>query len=329
MDKRIKKNNLISVIVPVYNVEQYLDKCVQSIMNQTYHNLEIILVDDGSPDECPRMCDVYALRDSRIKVIHKQNGGLSDARNAGIDVSHGEYITFIDSDDYVRETYVEYLLSLFDHAEQCLFTACNHFVVRGKNTTANFDSSNVLVLNQTEALEGILYHEKLDVSGWGKLYHKNLFKTLRYPKGHLYEDTYVIGDLIEMSPQIVCGPEPQYYYIQRENSIVNSGFSKSKLEFIESVDLLTRKALQKDVGLADACKRRKVHSYLSVLRYMKNCPKEYLPLRSELIQKVMELKDDVLKNPKTPSRDRLGIQMLSAGYPVFSFGWSLYERFRK
>ena len=111
---RASNEPLISVIIPVYKVEKYLNKCVDSVLNQTYKNLEIILVDDGSPDKCPEICDEYAKKDDRIKIIHKQNGGLSDARNVGIEKSTGEYITFIDSDDYVDSNYIEQLYKLFD-----------------------------------------------------------------------------------------------------------------------------------------------------------------------------------------------------------------------
>ena len=108
---------LISVIVPCYNVEEYLPKCIESILNQTYRNLEILLVDDGSPDNCGRICDEYAAKDSRIRIIHKKNGGLSDARNAALDVMTGEYVTFIDSDDYVSDDYVEYLYKIIKNLE--------------------------------------------------------------------------------------------------------------------------------------------------------------------------------------------------------------------
>ena len=117
--KEVSKKPLITIIIPVYKVEDYLDKCVESVVNQTYKNLEIILVDDGSPDNCPKMCDDWAKKDKRIKVIHKENGGLSDARNKGIDIAKGEFITFIDSDDYVENNYVEFLYNLVreNHAE--------------------------------------------------------------------------------------------------------------------------------------------------------------------------------------------------------------------
>ena len=106
------EEDLITIVIPIYKVEKYLDKCIKSVINQTYKNLEIILVDDGSPDNCPKKCDEYEKKDTRIKVIHKENGGLSDARNAGIDIAKGKYITFIDSDDYVSEDYVEYMYNL-------------------------------------------------------------------------------------------------------------------------------------------------------------------------------------------------------------------------
>ena len=134
---KVSKNPLISIIVPVYNVEEYLDKCVESIVNQTYKNIEVILVDDGSPDNCPKMCDDWAKKDKRIKVIHKKNGGLSDARNKGIDESKGEYLSFVDSDDYITDNYVELLYNIIskEHAD---ISMAKQYVVYPKKTINAF-----------------------------------------------------------------------------------------------------------------------------------------------------------------------------------------------
>ena len=327
----ITQNNLplVSVVIPIYRIEAYMDKCISSVIQQTYQNLEIILVDDGSPDKCPQKCDEYAKKDARIKVIHKENGGLSDARNAGIDVFKGAYITFIDGDDYVTPTYVEYLFSLFDYSDNCNVTACNHFIVRKGNATPNFDAKEVLVLNQREAFDSVLYHEKIDVTACGKLYKREVFKDLRYPKGRIYEDTYLFGSIIEKSSEIVCGPIAQYYYIQRDSSIVHTSFNETKLEFIDSVNVLVQKAETFDPSLHEACVRRKMHSYLSVLRYMDHCEKKDIPTRNQLMQLVKDHSGEVLKNKRTPKRDKIGIVLLKLGFPCFSIGWNLYEHIRR
>lgn len=223
---------LISIIIPCYKVEKYLSQCIESIISQTYHNLEIILVDDGSPDNCGRICDDYAKRDNRIKVIHKKNGGLSDARNVAIDLATGEYITFVDSDDYISADYVETLYNLC-HKYQC------------KVSVASFqafheDSGPVLLSNKEyhedcqsaiEAIEQMFYQEKFDTAAWAKLYHRSLFNTgIRYPKGLLYEDlptTYLLmagADKIAFCNRII------YYYLLRPNSIEGSKFSPWKMD---------------------------------------------------------------------------------------------------
>lgn len=225
-------DDLISIIVPIYNVEQYLDRCVQSILKQTYTNLEIFLVDDGSPDGCGAMCDDYAKNDNRIKVIHKKNGGLSDARNVAIDVATGEYIAFVDSDDYVSADYVETLYRL------CKKYQC-------KVSVASFqtfleDSEPVLLSNKEyhedcqsaiEAIEQMFYQEKFDTAAWAKLYHRSLFDTgIRYPKGLLYEDLPTTYLLMAESDKVAFCNRFVYYYLLRSNSIEGSEFCPRKMD---------------------------------------------------------------------------------------------------
>ena len=155
--------DLISVVVPIYNVENYIKKCVDSILSQTYKNLEIILVDDGSPDNCPQICDEYAQKDNRIKVIHKENGGLSDARNAGIDISKGKFITFIDSDDYIEKDYVEVLYnSIKENASDMAIGS--HKAIYDNGTILNKETGEKSVLDSKNVLERILYDENIDLN---------------------------------------------------------------------------------------------------------------------------------------------------------------------
>ncbi len=213
--KKVSNEPLISVIIPVYKVEEYLNKCVDSVINQTYKNLEIILVDDGSPDNCPKICDDYAKQDKRIKVIHKKNGGLSDARNAGIDMANGEYLSFIDSDDYVEKNYISFLYNLAKKYNSDLTMGKQY--VRYSNKTINTGSGSLYELNSYDALDKILYGEDLDVSAWAKLYKKELFKKVKFPVGRLFEDAATIYKLIDLSKKVVLKSEPIYNYIIRDN----------------------------------------------------------------------------------------------------------------
>lgn len=230
------KNVLVSVIVPVYKVELYLERCLKSIISQTYKNLEIILVDDGSPDKCPEICDQYAEYDKRIKVIHKPNGGLSSARNAGIDVMNGEYVTFIDSDDFIPEDAIEKWVHYIKeyHAD----------IVAGKYQM--YYKGDILERNSTgkaekwSACDALRYMFIIDgklCSAWGKLYDARLFERLRYPEDIQYaEDMYVIHLLFHEAENIVFTNDVQYYYSQEGESLVRSAFSEKKLQRAEAVE---------------------------------------------------------------------------------------------
>lgn len=176
------KQPLISIIVPIYNVEKYLRRCVDSIFCQSYHNLEVWLVDDGSPDGCPAICDEYAQKDKRIHVIHKPNGGLSDARNVAIDVATGEYITFIDSDDYVTPDYVSTLYALIERYKAQMSIASWHIFPEGDTPTMPAVKVKEFKMDRNTALSNMFYQKGFDVSACVKMYHRSLFEGIRYPK---------------------------------------------------------------------------------------------------------------------------------------------------
>lgn len=230
------KNVLVSVIVPIYKVELYLERCLESIIDQTYDNLEIILVDDGSPDKCPEICERYAVRDKRIKVIHKSNGGLSSARNAGIDVMNGEYVTFIDSDDFIPEDAIEKLVHYIKE--------CNANIAVGKYQIYNkgdlLERKNTGKVEKWSAYDALRYMFITDgklCSAWGKLYDARLFEKIKYPEYIQYaEDMYVIHLLFHEAENIVFTNEVQYYYSQEGESLVRSAFSEKKLQRVEAVE---------------------------------------------------------------------------------------------
>ena len=212
-------NPKISVVLPIYNVEKYLEKCIETVLKQTYSNIEIILVDDGATDSSPQICDKYAKLDNRIRVIHKVNGGLSDARNAGTAVATGEYITYIDSDDYVTETYVEYLYSLIEKY-QTKVALCTHTIVFEGGKEVALGNGEQEVLDAEKCLERMLYHDVIDTSAWGKIYAIDLARQISFPKGKLFEDIGTTYKFFLASGKIACGYEPQYFYGIRKNSIV-------------------------------------------------------------------------------------------------------------
>ncbi len=229
----VKNLPLVSVIIPIYNVEPFLRRCLDSILNQIYTNVEIILVDDGSPDNCPQICDEYAAKDCRIVVIHKKNGGLSDARNAGLDVCRGEYVTFVDSDDWVDEKYVDILLDnlVKENADVCI---CENVKTDGNLCLSN---RNIYTksYSSAEALRHLFKgkHTAFAIS-CGKIYKKSLFNHVRFPVGKFHEDEFTTYILFYKAKKIIYTSEILYYYYQRSGSIVSSRHPWDVLEFLES-----------------------------------------------------------------------------------------------
>ena len=212
-------NDLISVIVPVYKVEEWLDQCVESIVNQSYKNLEIILVDDGSPDNCPQMCDEWAKKDDRIRVVHKENGGLSTARNAGLDICSGDYISFIDSDDYIhKDMYINMLEDL--KRTDSDIVKCGRYIDSDGMISEKRIIGSAKEYNHDEILDCFFYHKDDFCSGvWDKLYKAELFKGIRFPDGLNSEDYYIYGVIYNRANKLYYNNKYYYYYRIREDSI--------------------------------------------------------------------------------------------------------------
>ncbi len=319
----------ISVIIPIFKAEIFLGKCIESVLSQDYKDFQLILVDDGSPDKCGQICEYYAKKDNRIKTIHKENGGVSDARNAGLDQASGEYLTFIDADDYVETTYLSYLLSLISQRGYQVGRA-NHFIDRGNSLTTNAPvKGEMMVFPRKDAVEAALYHDRVDTASWGAIYKHALFDNVRFPKGRIYEDTYVFCDIICQADCFVFGDQPQYHYVQHSGSIVNQSFNIKNLEFIDSVKRLADYAAEEYPSLLPACHRRTTHSYLSVLRKMGNIGSEYYELRRNLRDNALQYSNEVIANPKAPSRDKTALILLRLGFFPFYSGWYIYSLLRE
>lgn len=212
----------ISVVVPVYKVEPFLEKCILSLLNQTYKDIEIILVNDGSPDNCGKICDNYASKDSRIVVIHKKNGGLSSARNAGIDIAKGEYLMFVDSDDYVEPNFCERAYQIIK--ENNVVCASFGYYEHRSNQVKPLGTANPRKIDAEESIRSLIALDDVIYNlAWNKIYHKNLFSKIRYPEGRLYEDQGTTYKIFDVAGQIYVDSTQLYHYIRRGDSITAGG----------------------------------------------------------------------------------------------------------
>lgn len=226
----------ISVIVPIYNVEKYIHRCIDSILAQNFMDFELILIDDGSPDNCGKICDEYAKKDSRIHVIHKENGGLSDARNAGIDWafehSNSKWITFIDSDDWIHPKYLKALYNAVMNTGLNL-SVCGFERTEGENPLVDESELMPEICNT----ESFYCEQNVNaIVAWGKLYKKEDFKTIRYPKGKLHEDEFTTYKILFKYKNVAFVNQPLYFYYQNENSITESRWTPKRLNQIEGKD---------------------------------------------------------------------------------------------
>ena len=333
VQNRLRYHELISIIVPVYNVEGYLDKCIDSITSQSYSNFECLLIDDGSTDSSGDICDKWSSIDDRITVYHKENGGLSDARNYGIDRAKGDYITFIDSDDYVSTNYLSELYMAIKSCVDCSMAGCGYYVVsRRREWTESYNPNSrnkYIEYTSRDAIESVLYNELVCVSAWGKLYKKEIFESLRFPVRKLYEDTYIIADTILKSKKYIHVNKPLYFYIKRSGSIVSGNYSSSRLQFIESVERMTGIVQSIYPNLKTSCVRRKVHARLSVLRYMEKVSDDDRSQRDLLRFEALKDARSVLRNTRAPARDKVALILLWIGYVPFYLAWNLYSEIKK
>ena len=318
----------ISIIVPVYRTEGRLEGCIRSILAQRHSDFELLLVDDGSPDRSGEICDAWAAKDPRVVALHKENGGVSAARNYALDRAHGDFIACVDSDDYVSPEYLSGLLELYRKGQPGCIAACNHLVVRDGTEKRNYAGTEEAVwFNRREAYESVLLHRQIDVSAWGKLFPAELFRGKRFPEGQLYEDTWLFPELLDGAPGVMYGSEPLYFYVMTEGSIVNSAFSEAKLAFPAAADKLAAAAEGCDPALHAAAQRRRLHARLSTVRYMENCEEKFLPVREKYRSEILALAADA--GDTLSYRDRFGVELLKAGWKTFYGGWELYGKIRR
>jgi glycosyltransferase involved in cell wall biosynthesis len=322
----VKHIQLVSVIIPVFNAELYLSECLDSVLAQTWDNLEIICIDDGSQDTSPQLLNIYAEKDARIRVIHCENSGVSNARNLGTANSCGEYFTFIDADDTVSPEYVETLMGLCERYDVPL-AACNHSIAHGTHISARFDPTYPeKLLNAKDACYNVLYHGIPDVSSWGKLYSRKVFDGMRYPPGMLYEDTYLIADVLFKAKQLAYTPKPLYRYRILETSISRSNYSLKKLDFITSVEYMSSRILQVYPEFEKGVQRRRCHARLSIRRYFVRCPDGLKPQRAVCEQYIRAHARQVLCDRRAPLRDKIAVCAVCISPWCYDMLWRAFNK---
>lgn len=233
---------LLSIIVPIYNVEEYLPECLNSIFAQTFTDYELILVDDGSPDNCPKMCDEAAAKDARVRVIHQKNGGLSAARNAGLDIARGEWIGFIDSDDYVAPEFYNVMLESAQKAEADMaLCGIQKVSETGKPLMQQMPTMKGTVTG-TEVLKGVA--RGVYLVAFNKVYRRRIFQGLRYPVGKLYEDTFIVADVYARAKRVACLNRALYDYRQRSTGIMLSARKLRDYDAVEAAEALIDRLLE-------------------------------------------------------------------------------------
>lgn len=301
---------LVSIIIPIYNVEAYLRRSIDSIINQTYTNLEIILIDDGSPDDCPQICDEYAAKDRRIVVVHKKNGGLSDARNAGLEICKGEYISFVDGDDWISLEYIELLIRFI--RKENADVAIGEFEKKYENDTTDAKEPPKIkfpieTLNNKQAVEKLFSEDGIYFGiACGKIYSRVLLNNIRFPIGMLHEDDYTLYKILYEAKKVVFLKTPLYFYLQRNSSIMGTASPSSIRALRARVERYLFFKEKKEISIQTYClknlcwellfaySKRQLDkksigfsNHTEILNYLHICQKDHWNSDAHLIEKII------------------------------------------
>lgn len=316
----------LSIIVPIYNVERYLERCIISILNQTYINFELILVNDGSTDNSKDICEKYLSIDNRIKLINKKNGGLSSARNTGIELAIGEYIAFVDSDDYINKYMYEVLITTLkkDKSDMviCGYNKVDQNEINFQEINNHIDVNNVLAskISKVEALDKLLIEGEKFVVPWNKIYKRKLFNELRYKNGKIYEDEFLAHRVLYKCNKVSVINEKLYFYIQRDGSIINSKFTTKRFDKVyalkERIDFLKEKNL---LELKEKAEKSFVDyfiwNYFVAYQRLENVNSDLIKLKNEFNKVFFE----ILKNTKISWKEKLTLSLLYISPKAYNF----------
>ena len=316
MPSRGKK--MISVIVPVYKVEQYLDKCVQSILAQTYKQFEVILVDDGSPDSCPQICDRYAKKDKRVRVLHKDNGGLSDARNEGTKIAEGDYVTYVDSDDYISKDYLATLSELLKKYKADI--AVTGIEVFDENDYPKCKKKGIeYVYSGKSALEKMLYQNTLDTSACAMLLPIKIALDNPFPVGMYHEDEFTTYKYYSAVNRVVVTTRQQYYYLQRKGSIMHV-FGKASIDELDAADNLVNFCRENYPDLIKAAESKKFSDYCQVLLAGFNLKKDFRDVYNRIFSYLKDKRIQIFLDGNCRKKNRIAAMLLLFGEKPLYWG---------
>lgn len=320
--------NLISIIVPVYNTQKYLDGCMESLLNQTWRNLEILLVDDGSTDASGAMCDAFARQDNRVRVIHQPNGGISAARNNGLDAAAGDYIMFIDSDDTVDVHMAERLWGLISRYSADI-AACELMEVYADGSTFQKSLKPDYVCTGREAVAHSMKSQDIYAYSVNKLYKKSLWDHFRFQVGRCYEDTEVIPFVLYAADRVAVCSDPLYRYYQRSNSVTTSSFNKKQLDVIWAYEQQMAYFAKRCPELIDAIYYRLDWARFCVLDKMivANYPRSE-PEYKNAVQWIKRHKKRILKCPYLQKTRKIGAILISINDRLYARVVKIYARKR-
>lgn len=316
---------LISIIIPVYNVSLYLRRCLDSVVSQTYRNLEIIIVNDGSTDDSGKICEEYARKDVRIKVFHQQNKGQAEARNYGMSHVHGIYIVYVDSDDYVSENYVEHMFILAKQNHVDFVQCCMEKFWDDKKVDVKTVDYDTKIYTASEALEAYCYQKYFTPSPWGKLIHISLMENLKFPICMGYEDAALMYKVIGNAHHLLFTKEVMYYYRQHEMSTMHSEFSEKKIDRIKIAKQLRQYI---DINFPENSKAVKTRCILADFQLLMDLPyhKNYKNLRYKVYEDIRNIRWAVI----TDSRSKISIRVMALisyfGLPILMCLGRVYKK---
>ncbi len=309
-------NPTISIIVPIYNLEKYLSACIDSLLSQTYQSIEILLVNDGSTDNSGEICDAAALKDSRIYVIHRVNGGAAMARNDALDVASGSIITFVDGDDIVSPDYVESLYE--DMINNDADISCCSWQDVEEGDTPDFNITKPVDMQhwtRDMALEKLLYQEEINASMWCKMFRAPLFDGIRFPKGNLYEDLAIIYKIFSRANKVTFRDHPTYHYLLRGQGTTLTTFSKGKMDLVDVCDELLAYIEENFPHLKSAAisrlMRANFHIYLQIPR-----DAEFAELRKRIEKNIKKHRKTVLRDSRAKRGTKIAIAITYLGFGV-------------
>lgn len=326
MDKLLKMDELVSIVVSVYNGEKYLARCLDSLTNQKYNQIEIILVDDGSTDTSGVICDDYMKKDSRIRVIHQKNGGISAARNAGLETAQGEYLVFCDADDIVTEYYVENLYRSIKSTDADMSVCGYQYYKEGDIIQKGFpyNQDKIKIVDTKECLERAFYQDQMYTTIWGKLFKKNIWKNLVFPVGRLYEDIPTMYQAIFDSKKVVIIENIDYYYAINEGSITQKPFSMREMDAIDFMDEVGERVNKEYPDLMHAYRTRAylLHAFIM----FKIQPKEHIEVRKNLWTRMKSIRKEVLSDSRVGKQSKM---IALSSYLGYSITYRLYRMVKK